>query len=210
MRAKTTEQSDDPEPNLPQKTPKDQANFFSLLTFWWLGKLLRQGYKRTLCGDDLPPLPNEDRTETLVKALEKEWILEVQSSRHRGTRPKLWRSVLKIVPWRDYLVMISLRFLYSVAFLAVPLILWFLLRALSLTSGVDRKMVVSFIAALGLAAIVKPLCTHYSFYVASIWTIRVKVAIVGLIYKKVTIQLLVDKHFRFRLMIFICRFFVSL
>ena len=94
-------------------------------------------------------------------------------------------------------MMISLRFLFSVAFVAVPLILWFFLRALSLTSGVDRKMVVSFIAALGLAAVVKSLCTHYSFYLASVWSIRVKVAIVGLIYKKVTIQLLVEEHFCF-------------
>ena len=167
------------------ENPKQQANFFSLLTFFWLNKLLRQGSKRTLNGEDLPPLLKEDQSERLVEMLEKEWKQEVQKCHQRGTRPRLWKAVLRMIPARDYIPFIFLRLLFSMSFIFTPVILWFFLRALNSTSDVEHTTLFLCVALLGLAAIIKSLSTHYGFHIGDLWNVRIKVATVGLIYKKV-------------------------
>ena len=168
------------------QNPKEQAGYLSLLSFWWMQKLMKQGSERALKGEDLPPLLKGDQSQRLVETLEKEWEQEVQDCRQGGTQPKLWKAVLRMIPARDYFVFISQRVMFSISFVLTPLILWFFLRALNRASDVDHKMLFLYIALLGLAAITKSLTTHHSFHIGDLWSIRIKVGTVGLIYKKVS------------------------
>lgn len=51
--------------------PRDSANIFSILTFWWTIDLFRRGYKKVLeLGDIFGPI-NVDRSESLGDRLER-------------------------------------------------------------------------------------------------------------------------------------------
>ena len=151
---------------------------------------MRQGNKRALNGEDLFSLLKEDKSEKLVETLEKEWTREVEHCQVRGTRPRLWRTVLRIIPITDYLLLVLYRLLCSTFFVSTPVILYFFLRSLSNSSETQHKAMFLFAALLGLAAILKSLCAHHSYHIGDLWCIRIKVATVGLIYKKVFIFLI--------------------
>ena len=146
---------------------------------------MRQGNKRALNGEDLFSLLKEDKSEKLVETLEKEWTREVEHCQVRGTRPRLWRTVLRIIPIKDYLLLVITRLLFAIFFDSTPVILYLFLRSLNKSSETEQKVMFLFAALLGLAAIMKSLCANHSFYIGNLWSIRIKVATVGLIYKKV-------------------------
>jgi hypothetical protein len=75
-----------------QKNPLSTTNFISYLSFWWVGPLLRLGWKRPLQLDDIWDLCPEESSEVASNALLREW--EKESKREN---PSIFRA-----SWRVY------------------------------------------------------------------------------------------------------------
>ncbi|KAH7183235.1 P-loop containing nucleoside triphosphate hydrolase protein [Fusarium flagelliforme] len=69
--------------------PETQANWLSILTFNWLGRLLRTGYTRPLQTDDLYDMPNHRLVEDHANRLEEAWSTRLATN--RGKKPAKWR-----------------------------------------------------------------------------------------------------------------------
>ena len=54
-----------------QQNPRENANFLSILTFWWTVELFKKGYRKALELQDLFQPLNEDKSEELGDRLEK-------------------------------------------------------------------------------------------------------------------------------------------
>ena len=172
-------------PTSQKLNPKQNASFLSLLSFWWLEKLLRLGYKQPLTGDDLPPVLEEDLSEKLVATLDINWKQELQDCRIRGARPRLWKAVVRIIPVH-YLVLFVIQRLLSVAGLVFsPVLVWLFLHEINSGSSVDYSRLSLWIFLLGFASVVRGMAEHHGNHIGEVWSTRIKVATTGLIYEKV-------------------------
>ncbi|KAL1888446.1 hypothetical protein Sste5346_009563 [Sporothrix stenoceras] len=64
-------------------TPEAYANILSIVTFDWLGTLLRTGYSRPLQADDLYDLPGSRLTIDHADRLEKAWAARLKANNER-------------------------------------------------------------------------------------------------------------------------------
>ncbi|XP_013865719.1 cystic fibrosis transmembrane conductance regulator [Austrofundulus limnaeus] len=74
-----------------QKSPVEDANFFSKFVFWWISPLLRKGFTKKLELSDVYKAPSYDQADTLSERLEREWDREVVSAK----RPKLLKALAR-------------------------------------------------------------------------------------------------------------------
>ncbi|TMS05861.1 Cystic fibrosis transmembrane conductance regulator [Larimichthys crocea] len=79
-----------------QKSPVEDANFFSKYFFWWTSPLLRKGFKKKLELTDVYKAPSYDLADNLSERLEREWDREVVSAKKQ---PRLMRAVGPLLPW---------------------------------------------------------------------------------------------------------------
>lgn len=56
-----------------KENPRKNASILSILSFWWVKEILAIGNKRPLQNDDLFPLLDEDKTQTLTEKLQQTW-----------------------------------------------------------------------------------------------------------------------------------------
>ncbi|KID93552.1 ABC transporter, transmembrane domain, type 1, partial [Metarhizium majus ARSEF 297] len=73
------------------ETPEARANLLSIITFNWLGTLLRTGYSRPLQADDLYDLPSTRLVIDHANRLEKSWAARCQANKQRPP-PGRWLS----------------------------------------------------------------------------------------------------------------------
>uniref|UniRef100_A0A673JV88 ABC-type glutathione-S-conjugate transporter n=1 Tax=Sinocyclocheilus rhinocerous TaxID=307959 RepID=A0A673JV88_9TELE len=57
----------------PNPCPVEDASFLSKVLFWWYGRLVVKGYRSPLKAEDLWSLREEDTSEKIICDLEKEW-----------------------------------------------------------------------------------------------------------------------------------------
>uniref|UniRef100_A0A3B4UVS9 Cystic fibrosis transmembrane conductance regulator n=1 Tax=Seriola dumerili TaxID=41447 RepID=A0A3B4UVS9_SERDU len=75
-----------------QKSPVEDANFFSKFFFWWMTPLLRKGFKKKLDLSDVYKAPSFDLADNLSERLEREWDREVVSAKNK---PRLMRALAR-------------------------------------------------------------------------------------------------------------------
>ena len=172
-----------PTPSPERQNPKGNANFLSLLFFCWMEKVLRLGSTKTLDSDDLFPLLPEDQSKRLVEKLSGKWADERGSSALAGRSPRLWKAFLRFVPIRSYVTLVVLRLLVSGSYVMLPLLTWYFLRSLAQAS--DRATASLYIVGLCVAALVRALVITHANYFCDLWGMRLKVAAIGLVYRKV-------------------------
>ena len=169
-----------------RQNPRDGANWLSILFLWWMNDVLKLGNRRPLTEEDLFYLPEDCKAEVLVEKAEKYWFEELQKSQSRKRRPRLWKAIVSLIPWKSGFAMIILKTLESLSFVSLPLCLWLLLRALNEGPNMDKKFVYIYVALLGLASLIKALATQHYDYLTEVWGLKLKVALIGLVYKKVS------------------------
>ena len=113
------------------KHPRQTAGFISLLTFSWLSNILKQGSKNPLEEKHLFPLERSFHAKDLVDFLEREWLAEVRWSQQTRTKPRLWRAMLRIIRYREYIILALLRIFYSLSMNLLPLMVWLFLKSIS-------------------------------------------------------------------------------
>ncbi|XP_006003002.2 multidrug resistance-associated protein 1 [Latimeria chalumnae] len=60
----------------PNPCPESNASFLSKVTFWWFTGQVIKGYRRPLVAEDLWSLRKENRSDEIVRHLEREWKKE--------------------------------------------------------------------------------------------------------------------------------------
>ncbi|XP_027871597.1 cystic fibrosis transmembrane conductance regulator [Xiphophorus couchianus] len=75
-----------------EKSPVEDANFFSRFVFWWISPLLRKGFTKKLELTDVYKAPSFDLADTLSERLEREWDKEVVLAKGR---PKLLKALAR-------------------------------------------------------------------------------------------------------------------
>ena len=168
--------------------PNDSANWLSYLTLHWMNTVLRQGSQRPLEKEDIFTVRKQDSMEHLVNKLEKLWQQEITRSRLAGCQPRLWRAFSRMFSWKQYAGMLILKTLHALSVVLLPLLLWFLLSDLENESQ-PKYSVSSFMLVAGMIflAFIKGLSKNHFSGLAEIWGTQLKVASVGLVYKKVSI-----------------------
>ena len=167
------------------QNPKDGANWLSIIFFWWMNDVLKLGNKRPLTEKDLFHLPEDHKAEVLVEEAERNWLEELKRTQSKGKKPRLWKAMVRLIPWKSGLVMIILKTLESLSFVFLPLCLWLVLKTLNDGPDLDMKSVSMYVALLGLTSLIKALTTHHYDYLSELWGLKLKVALIGLVYKKV-------------------------
>ena len=168
------------------QNPKDGANWLSIIFFWWMNDVLKLGNKRPLTEEDLFHLPEDYKAEVLVEEAERYWLQELKRSQSRRKKPRLWKAMLSLIPWKSGLIMIILKTLESLSFVFLPLCLWLVLKTLNDGSDEDMKLVSIYVALLGLTSLIKAFTTHHYDFLTELWGLKLKVALIGLVYKKVS------------------------
>ena len=148
--------------------------------------MLKLGNKRPLTEEDLFHLPEDYKAEILVEEAERYWLEELKRGQHMKKKPSLWRAMVRLIPRKSGLVMITLKTLESLSVVFLPLCLWLVLKTLNEGPDLDMKFASMYVALLGLTSLIKALATHHFSYLAELWGLKLKVALIGLVYKKVS------------------------
>ena len=167
----------------PVRNPKDEAGFLSLLTFSWINDVLKLGSKQPLEEKHLFTVETSFRAEKLVTDLEMEWLAEERASDHNRTKPRLWKAVMRVIPVRDYITLALIRMFYAITFNLFPLIIWFFLKSIS-SSEISYKSTLPIVIGIFLLSVTRSLCTIHGGFKAEMIAIKLKVAMIGLVYKK--------------------------
>ena len=168
------------------QNPRATASFFSRLTFSWMGDVLKIGSEQPLEEKHLFPLETPFQSDQLVCSLEREWIDEKRASLQNGSKPRLWRAMMRIISFKDYITVIILRILYSFAFNLLPLFLWFFLKSIS--AELNYAYTFPLVIFISLASIARSLLLGQGYFRAKMIAIKLNVALIGLLYKKVCIM----------------------
>ena len=166
--------------------PYDSANWLSRVTLHWINSVLRLGSGKPLEKEDIFPVREADGMNQLVQKLEIEWQREVNNSRARGCKPHMWRALSRMFSWRAYMMLIVLKVLRLLATVFLPLLLWFFLSDLGREQQGYSVSTFLFIGGIIFLSSIKGLTKNHYYGITQIWGIRLKVACVGLIYKKVS------------------------
>ena len=171
---------------IPLQNPREKASFLSLLTFSWINNVLKLGSKKPLEEKHLFEVETSDQAERLVADLEREWLAEKRASEQNRTKPRLWKAMMRVISYRDYATVVLIRIFYSLSSFSLPLLLWFFLRSISTSSRTSYSTTLVFVISIALTSIVRMFCNTHWVFKAEVISIRLKVAVIGFVYKKVS------------------------
>jgi ATP-binding cassette subfamily C (CFTR/MRP) protein 1 len=109
-----------PPPKPDTLIPESNANIFSRFTFWWVGDLIKLGYKRPLEKDDLYVLNDQRLAKNIISDFEKSW--EKEYTRKDGKPPSLLRALNRVFGLKFWLSGLF-RFIGDTLHVTSPLIL---------------------------------------------------------------------------------------
>lgn len=179
------------------KNPKERAGVMSRLSFCWMNSLMKIGNKRVLDACDLYPLLDEDRSKELTEKLDLIWNGEIRNSYLKGREARLTRSLMKILTWSEYAMLIFSLFIGVACNILQPLLLGLLLSRL--LSNSDYRMdplVYVFSGGLCISALLRSVVMNQFYAKAQLLGMRWRSATIGLIYKKVSSRFdQILKHF---------------
>lgn len=164
--------------------PLSSANFFSVLTFWWMNKTLNTGSKRPLERADFLPLHEADKTDELTERFRNLWNNTLLKCNEKGERPKLWKCVTSFISLKELCHVWSILVLEAVCRILQPWILGILLSLL-MQPEYDRTLAYACAALLTLVALVCS-CAHVASFKCMLMGMRLSSALKGIVYLKVS------------------------
>ena len=113
-----------------EKTPQ-KVGFVSYVLFLWMNSVFRTGQNQVLEQSDFLPLSKENSTSFLTQNLQENWRREERKS-HKTTRgrPKLWKSVIRTISFRELMILICTGIFRSFFRIPLPLLLGYLIASL--------------------------------------------------------------------------------
>ena len=164
----------------------EKVGFVSFLLFQWMNDVMKTGSKRTLEERDFVPLSNENTSQSATELLDKKWKEEIANSIRKKKTPKLWKSVLKMISYREAVFVVCCDVLFAIGSLLSPLLIGHLIFMLMSpeTNHIIHGCVLA--TAMAVTTLVGTLGMQHSGYAAEIMGIRLSNAVKGLVYRKVS------------------------
>ena len=169
---------------------EERASFVSLLLFQWMNNVFKTGSERTLNQNDFLPLSKENSAGFLTEQLQSNWNKEETKCKKNGRKPKLWKSVLKILSVKDALIIVFSGALYSLSRVLQPLFLGYLISTLMSAGPKNNYIFYGCALAMCLCALIGSIAMHHQNYRAQRLGMRISSALKGLVYSKVSTNVL--------------------
>ena len=166
--------------------PKQRAGLISHITFGWLSDFLSAGHDHQLSDEDLFSPSEDDNSSEVTRSLEKNWNMNQESKPRRDSR-RLVQCLARTVTLSEYFVISLLVTLDAISRGALPLFLIGLVGEL-MRAPQRSSWVYLYGALLTLSAAVITVSKGQLDFSASLIAMRVRVALLGLLYKKVSVS----------------------
>ena len=158
----------------------------SLLFFQWMNSIFKTGSDRPLDQNDFLPLSKENSASSLTEQLQENWYKENTRCKRNGERPKLWKSVIKMLSLKDAVIIISMDVLNSLTHVLQPLSLGYLIATLMSAEPQKNNLLYGCTFALCINALISGISIHHHDYRCELLGIRISCALKGLVYRKVS------------------------
>ena len=176
---------------------KERVSFLSLLLFQWMNSIFKTGSERPLDEHDFLPLSKENSASFLTDQLQANWNKEKTKCNKNQNRPKLWKSVIKLISVKDVMIIGFANALCSIYQLLQPLLLGYLISILLSAEPKKDNLLYVCTLALCINSVIGPLSMHHHDYRCELLGIRISCALKGLIYHKVSSNLKLKHHHAF-------------
>ena len=107
----------------------EKISYFSLLFFQWMNNVFKTGSQRPLEESEFLPISEENTSRFVINQWEK-WEKEKTKCNENEKRPRLWKSVVKMLFIEFIILLISTSGLYSLSSTLQPLLLGYLVTSL--------------------------------------------------------------------------------
>ena len=165
---------------------EEEVSFVSALFFQWMNSVLKIGSERPLDQNDFLPLSNENSACFVTEKLQTSWNKDKYSCKRNGKRPKLWKSVFKLLSVQDVMIILLGNILGTISLLLFPLFLGYLVSKLISAETENNYLVYSCAIALCFNGLIGTLSMHHRDYRSDVLGIRISSALKGLVYCKVS------------------------
>ena len=165
---------------------ESRESFLSLLFFHQMSDVFKTGNKRNLDEKDFLPLLEEHTSFSTTKKLQKKWNSEITKSQESGRRPRLWRSIIKTITFREVATIIFAEALNFINRMIQPLLLAYLISALTSDDHHYTLMTYGVAIAMGISPLIGSFGLHHRAYCSELFGIKVSSTLKGLVYIKVT------------------------
>ena len=165
---------------------KENVSFLSALLFQWMNSVFKIGSERPLDQNDFLPLSHENSASFLTDKLQASWNKDQYNCEGTGKRPKLWKSLFKMLSVKDAMIIAFGAVLHSVYRLLWPMFLGYLVSKLMSAGTEDELLLYGCALALCFSAMMGGLGMHQKNYSCMLLGIRISSALKGLVYRKVS------------------------
>ena len=162
----------------------ENISFFSSLFYQWMNILMKTGSERAVDENDLLPLKEETTSWFLTKKLQAKWSEDIADSKIHDVKPKLWKSVLKMLTAKEKIIFVSAMSVETLCHILQPLLLGYLVKSL-MTAEPDNYLLYGSAIALGINGVISSVATHQADYHCEVLGIKISSALKGLVYMKV-------------------------
>jgi len=134
--------------------------------------------------EHLVPIETSDQAEKLLGDLEREWLSEERASEQNRTNPRLWKALMRMVSYKEFNTIGLLRFCCTIMLNLLPLLLWFFLKEITTALEISYKTTLPIVFGMIVNTIARSLCFNQAMFRSDIIAIRLRTAVIGLVYKK--------------------------
>ncbi|KAK1166934.1 cystic fibrosis transmembrane conductance regulator-like [Acipenser oxyrinchus oxyrinchus] len=163
-----------------QRSPLENANFFSKLLFCWPSAILRKGYRQRLEISDIYKVSSCDSADTLSEKLEREWDRELATSK---TNPSLFKAIRRCFFWQFAFYGILL-YLGEASKSVQPQLLGRIIASYDPAHEEERQMGFYLAFGLSLLFIARMFLLHPAIFGLHHLGMQIRIALFSLIYKK--------------------------
>ena len=146
--------------------------------------MMKTGSERAVDENDLLPLKEETTSWFLTKKLQAKWSEDIADSKIHDVKPKLWKSVLKMLTAKEKMIFVSAMSVETLCHILQPLLLGYLVKSL-MTAELHNYLLYSSAIALGINGVISSVATHQADYHCEVLGIKISSALKGLVYMKV-------------------------
>ncbi|CAD6221999.1 GSCOCT00005266001.2-RA-CDS [Cotesia congregata] len=164
--------------------PREKANFLSVLFWTWTLKLFRTGYSKILEPEDLFDPLKIDRSSVLGDRLEKQWNLELESTKKSKRRPNFLKTIFRCFAWEYFMFGILHTFNEFILRLGTPLLLGQLLRYFRGTGGSYYNDALMYAGGICLATGINAITLNQSIFGAFHLGGKIRIAVCSVVYRK--------------------------
>lgn len=166
---------------------REQPGLLSLLFFGWMSEVFKTGNTRPLQQCDFLPLDEENKARALSEKLQTIWDNERKASFDCGKTPKLWKSVVKMVPAKEIPIVMLFGLVNAICYILSPLLLGLIISGL-ISQNSDKSLMYVYALLVGVVTLGKTYSLHLKSFLIEMIGAKLTCALKGVIFSKVRCQ----------------------